>query len=201
MPSYSAPKRRQPPRVLLVLVGVFVVIAVVVVATHKNSTTPAATPPATNAKMTTTAAGGKTSATPARRTPSTAAGLKAPLAGGKTTTTTSMGDEPITLGPGPHVLFDIHGNGDDTIGRFVIDQVATSWDVKWSYNCSKLRKKGGFNYTIVATQGTRPDPSDPGPRQTGSIGSGVERYHNPGTFGMTVATQCSWNIEISESNA
>jgi hypothetical protein len=189
--------------VLLLLVGVFVVVAIVVVATHKSSTTPAATAPPTDARTTTTPAGAKTSTTAAGRTTSTAgrttstaAGVKAPVADGKTTTTAA----PITLGPGPHVLFDIQGNGDDTIGRFLIDEVATSWDVKWSYNCSKLRKKGGFNYTIVAIQGTRADPNDLGPRQTGSIGSGVERYHNTGTFGMTVATQCSWTVEISESN-
>jgi hypothetical protein len=193
MPSYTAPKRRQPPRVLLLLVGVFVVVAVVVVATHKSPTTPAATPHVTDSKTTTTTGGGKTTTTAARRATSPAAGAKSPVAGGKTTTTTA-------LGPRPHVLFDIQGYGDDTIGRFLIGTGETPWDVNWSYDCSKLSKKGAFNYTIVFLQGDRADTSDLGPRQTGVRGSGAERYQDAGTFGMTVATQCSWTVEISDSN-
>ena len=60
-------------------------------------------------------------------------------------------------------------------------------------------KRPGFNYTVVFIQGARPDPNDLGPRQTGMSGSGVERYHDAGTFGMTVATQCSWTVKVSET--
>jgi hypothetical protein len=180
-----------------------VVVAVVVVATHKNSTTTAAS----HSKSTTTALGakspplgGKTKAT-ALTTPTTSA------AGSKTTTTKTLGAKPAgktavppTTVPGPQVLFDIQGTGDDTIGRFVIGTRATPWDVHWSYNCSKLRKRAHFNYTVVFINGARPDPNDLGPRQTGMSGSGLERYHNSGTFGMTVTTQCTWTVQISETN-
>jgi hypothetical protein len=203
MPSYAPPKKRQAPRLLLLLFAVFVVIAVVVVATHKSP----ATTGASDAKPTTSAvggnspaAGGKTTTTGLTRPTTTAGAAKSPAASVKTTTGKALGASPTTPVTGPRVLFDIQGAGNDTIGRFLIGTVATPWDVNWSYNCSKLGKKGSFNYTIAFIQGDRPDTNDLGPRQTAIRGSGAEHYHDAGTFGMTVATQCSWTIEISETN-
>jgi hypothetical protein len=202
MPSYAAPKKRQPPRVLLLLVGVFVVVAVVVVATHKSSTTTAAS----GGRPTTTAiaaksppAGGKTKATPLTKPTTTAGGAKTTTKGRGAKPRGKTANPPTTV-PGLRVLFDIQGAGNDTIGRFPIAKVDTPWGVNWSYNCSKLGKKGGFDYTVVSIRGARPGPTDRGPHQTGMSGSGLERYDDSGTFGMAVTTECTWTVEISETS-
>jgi len=176
------------------LFGLFLLVSVVVIATHKDTTMlPGANRDVTDGKPTTTYVGAK---------PPPAGGRTTTTALGRTATTAKPAErtgEPSTSVPVPHVLFDIQGSGDDTIGRFLIGAVATPWDVNWSYNCSKLGKKASFNYTIVFIQKAQPDRNDLGPSQTGMSGAGVERYHDAGTFGITVATECSWTAEVSDT--
>jgi len=194
MPSNSDPKMRKALRVLLLLVAVCVITSVVVVATHKNATTPTGTP-VTDA-TTTTAAAGETTTTAGDTTTTAAVGTKSAVSGDKTTTTAASTSELQST----YVLFSINGSGDDTIGRFLVSTLATHWDVKWSYDCSKLKRKGIFSYKVVFIKGTHPDPDDLGPREAGMTGSGVARYKDDGIFGIRVTSQCSWSVRVSEGS-
>jgi hypothetical protein len=159
-----------------------VVGSVVVIATHKNPTTGNVS----TGRPSTTVLGTRPPVAPSTKTPDA-------------TSPGTTANQSASV-PGTHILFDIRGSGDDTIGRFPIDTTAKHWDVNWSYSCSKLGKEAGFNYTVVIVQLARADINDLGPSQTGMSGSGIRRYHDTGTFGITVATECSWTIELSETN-
>jgi hypothetical protein len=184
---------RRALRALLFLFGVFVLASAIIIATHRHNSTPGgAAPPGKGA---TAGATGKAV---------TGTTLVKSLLPNRKTTTTSEGVEPpltnkpleAALGPGAsYVLFNVHESGDDTIGRFA---VATNWDVNWSYDCSENERGANFNYTVDNAERGGSDAKNVGPSQHESSGTGVERYHDAGTFYMTVASKCSWTVKVTE---
>jgi len=190
-------------RVLLLLCCVAVVTSVITIAVHKGPGD-AKSQLASGTGTTTTVVGANVDA---KATSTTAAGTKAAVAGGKATTTTTVlvaktpvkEDPTTTTTTTPtYVLFNVGGTGDDLIGPFVISTPATQWNVAWTYNCSNLGKKEKFNYTVAFEHGSAPDLSDVGPRQSGVKGAGVKHYYDAGAFNLSVATECSWTIKVTE---
>ena len=195
--------RRSPNvgRVLLLLVAVFVITGAITIILHKGNGGPK-TNLASGTATTTRATGGKTQLSSGGETSTTANGTQG-HGGGKSGTTTTAAKTHVThptttTVPPPYVLFNVGGTGDDLIGPFVISTPATQWNVAWTYNCSKLGKKARFNYGILFRHGSRQNLNDLGPRQLGMSGAGVKHYYDAGTFNLSVATECSWTVKVSE---
>jgi hypothetical protein len=66
--------------------------------------------------------------------------------------------------------------------------------VYWSYDCSSHGGPGNFDYSGFTSDGKATDIYGPG--QFGTGGSGVQHYHEAGTFHLVVNSDCTWDIQV-----
>lgn len=92
----------------------------------------------------------------------------------------------------PQTLLKLSGSGTKTTQSFT---AAKNWDLNWSYDCSNFGNQGNFVVTTYNDSGS-PSFSNAPVNQLGSSDSGVEHYHNGGTFYLEVNSECKWNIEV-----
>jgi hypothetical protein len=65
------------------------------------------------------------------------------------------------------------------------------WTLAWSYNCANFVSDGNF---FVDVNGS---PSDLGPDESGSGGSGTDSFTDSGTFSLTVISDCDWSVTVN----
>ena len=92
----------------------------------------------------------------------------------------------------PQVLLDIAGSGSKTTQKFT---AGGDWDLNWNYDCSNFGQSGNLIVMIYDGNGSL-SYRNTGVNQLGDSGSGVEHYHNSGTFYLVVNSVCKWNIEV-----
>ncbi len=92
----------------------------------------------------------------------------------------------------PQVLLDIAGSGSKTTQKFTAGK---DWDLNWNYDCSNFGQSGNLIVMIYDGNGSL-SYRNTGVNQLGDSGSGVEHYHNSGTFYLVVNSVCKWNIEV-----
>jgi hypothetical protein len=92
----------------------------------------------------------------------------------------------------PQVLLDLSGNGTKTTQKFT---AGGDWDLNWSYDCSNFGYQGNFIVMIYDGNGSL-SFSNTGINQLGMSDSGVEHYHNRGTYYLVVNSTCSWKVQV-----
>lgn len=101
-------------------------------------------------------------------------------------------DAPAPTPSAPQVLLDLSGKGTKTTQKFT---AGGDWDLNWSYDCSNFGQDGNFQVFIYDGSGQMSFRNSP-VNQLGGSDSGVEHYHNGGTFYFTVNSVCNWKIQV-----
>ena len=91
----------------------------------------------------------------------------------------------------PQTLLKLSGSGTKSTQKFT---AGGDWDLNWSYDCSSFGYKGNFQVFVYNGDGSM-SFSNSGVNQLGMSDSGVEHYHNGGTFYLEVNSECSWKID------
>lgn len=99
---------------------------------------------------------------------------------------------PVQAAAEPQVLLDLKGSGSKSTQKFT---AGSDWDLNWSYDCSNFGQDGNFQVFIYDGSGQMSFRNSP-VNQLGASDSGVEHYHNGGTFYFTVNSVCSWKIQV-----
>jgi len=96
--------------------------------------------------------------------------------------------KPATL----HVLLDLPGSGNKHTDKFT---VAGAWDLVWSYDCTRGGTRAYFVAEVYSGDGTISHNS-PAVTQLGVRLNGVQHYHQPGTYYLSVLSGCAWHITV-----
>ena len=92
----------------------------------------------------------------------------------------------------PQTLGKISGSGTTTTQKFT---AASDWDLNWSYDCSNFGNQGNFQVMIYNGDGSL-SFQNALVNQLGKSDSGVEHYHNAGTFYLEVNSECKWTVGV-----
>ena len=92
------------------------------------------------------------------------------------------------------MLLDHSGTGNAS-ATFV---ATSSWDLRWSYDCSRNGGTGIFVVDVYGADRT-PDFKHPGVSEQGDRDSAVYRVPESGRFYLDVTTTCSWTLKVTES--
>lgn len=90
-------------------------------------------------------------------------------------------------------LLDISGSGTKSTLKFT---AGGDWDLNWTYDCSGFSGGQGNFIVTVYNDGGSISYQNNGVNQLGKSDSGVEHYHNGGTFYLEVNSECSWTINV-----
>ena len=94
--------------------------------------------------------------------------------------------------PATQTLLNLSASGTKTTQKFT---AASDWDLDWSYNCSNFGPQGNFQVMIYNGDGSL-SLKNALINQLGKSDSGVEYYHNSGTYYLVVNSECSWEIQV-----
>jgi hypothetical protein len=84
-----------------------------------------------------------------------------------------------------------------TTGNTPVFGQAGPWLMSWSYNCSNFGAPG--NFSVEIDQPSSDLALDIGPNEEGSSGSGMDYYYDPGSFQLSVNSECDWTISVAPS--
>lgn len=118
--------------------------------------------------------------------------VPAPAESGSTVAAQEKKTAPAPVATEPQVLLDLKGSGSKTTQKFT---AAGDWDLNWSYDCSNFGQNGNFQVFIYDGSGQMSFRNSP-VNQLGASDSGVEHYHNGGTFYLTMNSVCSWKVQV-----
>lgn len=91
-------------------------------------------------------------------------------------------------------MLDISGSGSKSTQTFT---VASSWQMKWSYDCSSFGDQGNFQ-VYVYTSGGSLSFENAGVNQLGNGGSDIEYYHTGGSYYLEVNSECNWHLTVQD---
>ena len=108
--------------------------------------------------------------------------------------TTTTPPRPTTTSPptpSRTVLMPSNGSG---IAQTASFNAPANWDVYWNYDCSSHGGPGNFDYSAYRSDGSSTDIYGPG--QFGTGASGVQHYHEAGTFHLVINSDCAWDVQV-----
>lgn len=94
----------------------------------------------------------------------------------------------------PQTVLDISGSGSKSTQTFTVD---SSWQMKWSYDCSSFGDQGNFQ-VYVYTGGGSLSFENAGVNQLGNGGSDTEYYHTGGSYYLEVNSECNWHLTVQD---
>jgi Short C-terminal domain len=85
------------------------------------------------------------------------------------------------------------GTGSVSTARFTVND--SSWQIKWSYNCSTYGSQGNFIVSVNG-YGTASGDNIYGVNDLGAGSSGVYPVFDKGTFNLQIQSECNWSISV-----
>jgi hypothetical protein len=85
-------------------------------------------------------------------------------------------------------IYESAGTGSQTSKPFAVD---ASWAIAWSYDCSNAPKNAAA-FSVSVQGGHAESPISP----IGPSGIDITHFHDPGTFYLTIETECTWHVRV-----
>jgi hypothetical protein len=105
---------------------------------------------------------------------------------------TAAGEKTAASGQARQLIAEFAGHGDQTTGRFTLDESAR-WQLQWSYSCPA---KLAYGLLIVEDTGASAVPSID---QSGLAGHGDTWLHSDGAnHHLVVISTCSWTMKVEQ---
>jgi hypothetical protein len=92
----------------------------------------------------------------------------------------------------PQTVLDISGSGSKSTQTFTVN---SSWQMKWSYDCSSFGDQGNFQVYVYTSDGSL-SFENAGVNQLGNGGSDTEYYHTGGSYYLEVNSECNWHLTV-----
>lgn len=115
-----------------------------------------------------------------------------PAASDKPVTQTTEAAKQSAPTTAPQTLLDLSGSGTKTTQKFT---AGGDWDLNWTYNCSNFGGQGNFQVMIYDGSGSL-SFQNAMVNQLGKSDTGVEHYHNAGTYYFVVNSECKWSVKV-----
>ncbi len=110
------------------------------------------------------------------------------------TPATAQAPAPTPAAPSQQTLLSLTGSGSKSTKKFT---TTSDWDLNWSYDCKKFGYSGNFQVMVYNEDGSLSYQNGL-VNQLGKSGTDVQNYHTPGTFYLSINSECAWNIEVKQ---